>query len=65
MSKDDIIEQARQYIKNNLDKDATIKCVVSIIDDLSQELEKERTTSSDIKDFNTLSTVMLILKEMI
>jgi hypothetical protein len=60
MTQNELLEQAKNYIDYNLNDEKKLELVIDILDDLSVEAFK----NDCCKKGNTLTTTILILKEI-
>lgn len=60
MTQNELLEQAKNYIDYNLNDENKLELVINILDDLSVEAFK----NDCCKKANTLTTAVLILKEI-
>ena len=60
MTQNELLEEAKNYIDYNLNSENKLELVINILDDLSVEAFK----NNCCKKANTLTTTILILKEI-
>jgi hypothetical protein len=65
MNQNEIMEQAFDYIKNNLEDFNKLQLLVDILEDIILNIQYDIATDKDKKTFNTLTSIQLQLKEII